>query len=72
MWRDVFLHNRGAVLEMLDLFLTDLAMMREAIRSGDGETMFDLFSRTARDPPLDRRAGQDVAEPDFGREDHGE
>ena len=72
MWRDVFLHNRGAVLEMLDLFLTDLAMMREAIRSGDGETMFDLFSRTREIRRSIVALGQDVAEPDFGREDHGE
>ena len=37
--------DKDAVLEMLDRFLTDLAMMREAIRAGDGPTMFDLFSR---------------------------
>ena len=72
MWRDVFLHNRPAVLEMLDRFLTDLAMMREAIRAGDGETMFDLFSRTREIRRSIVALGQDVAEPDFGREDHAE
>jgi cyclohexadieny/prephenate dehydrogenase len=72
MWRDVFLHNRQAVLEMLDRFLTDLAMMREAIRAGDGQAMFDLFSRTREIRRSIVALGQDVAEPDFGREDHGE
>jgi cyclohexadieny/prephenate dehydrogenase len=70
MWRDVFLHNREAVLEMLDRFLTDLAMMREAIRAGDGETMFDWFTRTRAIRRSIVALGQDVAEPDFGREDH--
>jgi len=72
MWRDVFLHNRTAVLEMLDRFLTDLALMREAIRAGDGATMFDLFSRTREVRRSIVALGQDVAEPDFGREDHGD
>jgi cyclohexadieny/prephenate dehydrogenase len=70
MWRDVFLHNREAVLEMLDRFLTDLATMREAIRAGDGETMFDWFTRTRAIRRSIVALGQDVAEPDFGREDH--
>ncbi|AKH43797.1 cyclohexadieny/prephenate dehydrogenase [Altererythrobacter atlanticus] len=71
MWRDVFLHNRDAVLEMLDSFLTDLALMREAIRAGDGETMFDLFSRTREVRRSIVALGQDDARPDFGRKDHG-
>jgi cyclohexadieny/prephenate dehydrogenase len=70
MWRDVFLHNREAVLEMLDRFLTDLATMREAIRAGDGQTMFDWFTRTRAIRRSIVALGQDVAEPDFGREDH--
>ncbi|HYD24718.1 MAG TPA: prephenate/arogenate dehydrogenase family protein [Croceibacterium sp.] len=70
MWRDVFLHNRGAVLEMLDRFLTDFAMMREAIRAGDGETLFELFSRTREIRRSIVAIGQDDARPDFGREDH--
>ncbi|WP_121118784.1 prephenate/arogenate dehydrogenase family protein [Croceibacterium ferulae] len=71
MWRDVFLNNRDAVLEMLDRFLTDLGMMREAIRAGDGPTMFDLFSRTRSIRRSIVAFGQDDARPDFGRGDHG-
>jgi cyclohexadieny/prephenate dehydrogenase len=70
MWRDVFLNNREAVLEMMDRFLTDLAMMREAIRAGDGETMFDLFTRTRAIRRGILEQGQDDARPDFGRSDH--
>jgi len=72
MWRDVFLHNRTAVLEMLDRFLTDLALMREAIRAGDGETMFDLFSRTREIRRSIVALGQDDARPDFGRKHNGD
>ena len=71
MWRDVFLHNREAVLDMLDVFLTDLALMREAIRAGDGQTMFDLFTRTREVRRSIVALGQDDARPDFGRSDHG-
>ncbi|MCX7676602.1 MAG: prephenate/arogenate dehydrogenase family protein [Alteraurantiacibacter sp.] len=70
MWRDVFLHNRDAVLEMLDVFLTDLALMREAIKAGDGNTMFDLFTRTRAIRRSIVALGQDDARPDFGRSDH--
>lgn len=70
MWRDVFLNNREAVLEMLDRFLTDLAHMREAIRAGDGEAMFDLFTRTRAVRRSIIEIGQDDARPDFGRADH--
>lgn len=68
MWRDVFLHNKEAVLEMLDRFLTDLAHMREAIRAGDGETMFDAFARTRAIRRSIVALGQDDSRPDFGRE----
>ena len=67
MWRDVFLHNREAVLEMLDRFLTDLATMREAIRAGDGETMFDWFTRTRAIRRSIVALGQETPEPDYGR-----
>lgn len=70
MWRDVFLNNRTAVLEMLDRFLSDLDLMREAIRAGDGDTMFDLFSRTRSIRRSIVALGQDDARPDFGRKDH--
>ena len=59
------------VLEMLDRFLTDLAHMREAIREGDGESLFDLFSRTRAIRRGIIELGQDDARPDFGRADHG-
>jgi cyclohexadieny/prephenate dehydrogenase len=70
MWRDVFLNNRDAVLEMLDRFLTDLAHMREAIMAGDGDAMFDLFTRTRAIRRGIIELGQDDARPDFGRADH--
>jgi cyclohexadieny/prephenate dehydrogenase len=70
MWRDVFLNNRTAVLEMLERFLTDLAMMREAILTSDGEAMFELFSRTRSIRRSIIAFGQDDARPDFGRKDH--
>ena len=70
MWRDVFLNNREAVMEMLDRFLTDLAHMREAIRAGDGETLFDLFTKTRAIRRGIIEMGQDDARPDFGRKDH--
>ena len=71
MWRDVFLNNRDAVLEMLDRFLTDLEQVREAIRTGDGESMFELFTRTRAIRRSIIELGQDDARPDFGRADHG-
>lgn len=67
MWRDVFLHNKEAVLEMLGRFSEDLSSLQRAIRWEDGDALFDLFSRTRdiRRSIID--AGQDVASPDFGR-----
>jgi cyclohexadieny/prephenate dehydrogenase len=70
MWRDVFLNNRDAVLEMLDRFLTDLEGVREAIEASDGDTMFDLFTRTRAIRRGIIELGQDDARPDFGRGDH--
>ncbi len=72
MWRDVFLHNRDAVLDMLDRFLTDLALMREAIRASDGETMFEAFSRTREIRRSIVAIGQDDPRADFGRKHNGE
>jgi len=46
MWRDVFLNNRDAVLEMLQRFSEDITALQRAIRWGEGETLHDLFSRT--------------------------
>ena len=70
MWRDVFLNNRDAVLEMLDRFLTDLEGVREAIEASDGDAMFDLFTRTRAIRRGIIELGQDDARPDFGRGDH--
>ncbi|WAJ31376.1 prephenate/arogenate dehydrogenase family protein [Antarcticirhabdus aurantiaca] len=67
MWRDVFLHNREAVLEMLGRFSEDLASLQRAIRWGDGEALFDLFTRTRAIRRGVIEAGQDTAKPDFGR-----
>ena len=48
MWRDVFLNNREAVLEILGRFSEDLTALQRAIRWGDGDILFDLFTRTRR------------------------
>ncbi len=55
---------------MLDLFLGDLAKMREAIRAGNGDRMFDTFSRGRGIRRRIVEQGQDDARPDFGRGDH--
>jgi len=67
MWRDVFLTNKDAVLEMLGRFNEDVAALTMAIRRGDGEALFAHFARTRaiRKGILD--IGQDSAAPDFGR-----
>ncbi len=70
MWRDVFLTNRQAVLEMLGRFTEDLTALQRAIRSGDGDTLFDLFTRTRAIRRQVVEQGQDDERPDFGRE-HG-
>lgn len=71
MWRDVFLNNKSAVLEMLGRFTEDLTALQRAIRSGDGETLHDLFSRTRAIRRQVIKEGQDDDRPDFGRADHG-
>lgn len=67
MWRDVFLHNKDAVLEMLGTFNEDLAKLTRAIRRGDGEALFEHFSRTRAIRRGIVTIGQDSAGPDFGR-----
>lgn len=67
MWRDVFLANREAVLEMLQRFSEDLTRLQRAIRWGDGDTLFELFSRTRAIRRSIIEEGQDDARPDFGR-----
>ena len=68
MWRDVFLNNREAVLEMLGRFTEELAVLQRAIRWGDGETLFTLFSRAREVRRGIIAAGQDTAAPNFGRD----
>jgi len=67
MWRDVFLNNREAVLEMLGRFNEDLSALQRAIRWGDGDMLFNLFTRTRAIRRSIIDAGQDIAEPNFGR-----
>lgn len=67
MWRDIFLNNRDAVLEMLGRFNEDLAALQRAVRWGDGEALFSLFTRTRAIRRSIIEAGQDTAEPNFGR-----
>lgn len=67
MWRDIFLANKDAVLEMLGRFNEDLAMLTRAIRTGDGDTLFELFTRTRAIRRSIVAIGQDTAAPDFGR-----
>lgn len=46
MWRDIFLNNREAVLEIIQRFTEDLTALQRAIRWGEGDTLEDLFTRT--------------------------
>lgn len=68
MWRDVCLHNKDAILEMLARFSEDLASLQRAIRWGDGDKLFDLFTRTREVRRSIIEAGQDIDVPDFGRQ----
>jgi cyclohexadieny/prephenate dehydrogenase len=70
MWRDVFLSNKDAVLEMLQRFSEDLTALQRAIRVGDGEQLFEHFTRTRAVRRSIIEEGQDDARPDFGRSDH--
>ncbi|MGK9053344.1 prephenate/arogenate dehydrogenase family protein [Neorhizobium petrolearium] len=67
MWRDVCLHNKDAILEMLARFSEDLAYLQRAIRWGEGDKLFELFTRTRAVRRSIIEAGQDVDAPDFGR-----
>jgi cyclohexadieny/prephenate dehydrogenase len=67
MWRDIFLANKDAVLEMLGRFHEDLAALTRAIRRGDGDTLFKQFSRTRAIRRAIVEIGQDSPAPDFGR-----
>ena len=70
MWRDVFLANKDAVLEMLQRFTEDLTALQKAIRVEDGDALFEHFARTRAVRRSIIAEGQDDARPDFGRGDH--
>ena len=67
MWRDVFLTNREATLEVLGRFTEELFALQRAIRTGDGDMLFDYFTRTRAIRRGIVEAGQDTDAPDFGR-----
>ncbi len=67
MWRDVFLHNKDAVLEMLGRFNEDLTALQRMIRREDGDGLFALFTRTRSIRLGIVAQGQETAAPDFGR-----
>ena len=68
MWRDVFLGNKDAVLEVLGRFTEDLQALSRAIRWGEGDKLFDLFTRTREIRRGIIAAGQESNEPNFGRD----
>jgi cyclohexadieny/prephenate dehydrogenase len=72
MWRDVFLNNKDAVLEMLGRFNEDLTALQRMIRRGDGEGLFDLFTRTRAIRRGIVEVGQETEAPDFGRQSANE
>lgn len=67
MWRDIFLTNKDAVLEMLGRFSEDLSALQRAIRWGDGDALLEHFTRTRAIRRNIIDAGQETDEPDFGR-----
>ena len=67
MWRDVCLNNKEPILEMLARFSEDLTALQRAIRWGDGDVLFDLFTRTRAIRRSIVDAGQDTDAPNFGR-----
>ena len=67
MWRDVFLNNKEAALEVLGRFSEELFALNRAIRQGDGDFLFDYFTRTRSIRRGIIEAGQDTKAPNFGR-----
>ena len=68
MWRDVFLNNREAVLEVLGRFNEDLSQLQRAVREGNGDALFEAFSRTRAIRCAIIDIGQESAAPNFGRD----
>jgi cyclohexadieny/prephenate dehydrogenase len=67
MWRDIFLTNKEAVLEMLGRFTEDLIAVQRLVRDSDGQGLFDLFTRTRAIRRGIIAQGQETPAPDFGR-----
>jgi cyclohexadieny/prephenate dehydrogenase len=67
MWRDIFLANKDAVLEMLGRFSEDVSDLTRAIRRGDGDALFNIFTERRAIRRSIVALGQDSAAPDFGR-----
>ncbi|RMF37698.1 MAG: prephenate/arogenate dehydrogenase family protein [Alphaproteobacteria bacterium] len=72
MWRDVFLNNREATIEILGRFVEELMALQRAIRTGDGPHLLEYFTRTRAIRRSIIEAGQDIGAPDFGRHVHGQ
>lgn len=68
MWRDVFLNNKQATLEVLGRFTEELALLQRAIRWSDGDTLLDAFSRGRALRRAIVAAGQETDAPNFGRD----
>ncbi len=68
MWRDVFLNNKDAVLEVLGRFNEDLSRLQRLVRDGNGKALFELFTRTRAIRRSIVSTGQDSAAPNFGRD----
>jgi cyclohexadieny/prephenate dehydrogenase len=68
MWRDIFLNNREAVLEVLGRFTEDLSRLQRWVRDGNGDALFELFTQTRAIRRGIISAGQDTASPNFGRD----
>lgn len=68
MWRDVFLNNREATIEILGRFVEELMSLQRAIRTGDGDHLHDYFTRTRAIRRSIIEAGQDTNAPNFGRQ----
>ena len=68
MWRDIFLNNKDAVLEVLGRFNEDLSRLQRLVRDGNGKALFELFTRTRAIRRSIVSAGQDTAAPNFGRD----
>lgn len=71
MWRDVFLYNKDAVLEVLGRFSEELAVMQRAIRWGDAKALEEAFARGRSLRRAIVEAGQETAAPNFGRDEEG-